>query len=202
MKVLLIPSYSLVLVQNVIASQSYVESQDASLCASDVKLLILAPSLLLWPPVSLSSLHSRTCRRRPVGNSLLEDFVVGDSRLPALLTMTASMSFPSPASPTISCLLFPKRLLLFLSYGFRRARVECDSSYSEFSGVCGEGEGQASGLRPSYTEACYECLAGRAKGLSWNPKAISPSSCWMNCEVKDPGMYLDMERSLETSQLP
>lgn len=75
--------------------------------------------------------------------------------------------------------------------------MECDSSYSEFSGVCGAWEGQASGLRLRYTEACYECLAGRAKGLPWNPKAISPSSCWMNCDVKDPGMYLDMERGLE-----
>lgn len=81
--------------------------------------------------------------------------------------------------------------------------MECDSSYSEFSGVCGAWEGQASGLRLRYTEACYECLAGRAKGLSWNPKAISPSSCWMNCDVKDPGMYLDMERGLEdTSAAP
>lgn len=60
MKVLLMPSYNLVLVQNVIASQSYVESQEASLHASDVNLLIFAHSLRRWPLVSLSSLHSRT----------------------------------------------------------------------------------------------------------------------------------------------
>lgn len=83
MKVLLIPSYNLVLVQNVIASQSYAESQEAPLYASDVKLLIRAHSLLCWPLVALSSLHSRTSRRRPVGNSQLEYFVRGDSHYPS-----------------------------------------------------------------------------------------------------------------------
>lgn len=91
MKVLLIPSYNLVLVQNVITSQSYVESQDASLYASDIKLLIPAHSLLLWPP--------------------------------SLLT-TAPISFPSPSSPTITCLLFPKRLFPLFIIWIQKGKSE------------------------------------------------------------------------------
>lgn len=34
------------------------------------------------------------------------------------------------------------------------------------------------------------------------PKAISPPSCWMNCELINPWIYLDMERILEDILAP
>lgn len=69
--------------------------------------------------------------------------------------------------------------------------VACDSRCSELSGACGEWEGWASGLSLSYTETCCQCLPGKTKGLSWDPKAISPFSYWMNGEVINQGKYLE-----------
>lgn len=65
-------------------------------------------------------------------SNMLEDFVIIDICLLALLKMTAFISFPSFPNRKISCLIFPKWLvLLFILWIKRVGTVEHDSSCSE-----------------------------------------------------------------------